>query len=246
MRLTGPNDIGESKRASVHTEHVTVRRDEGFAGQFACPVSRLRYQWTVVFRTLSFTEIAIHATTRGVKHQLARRTSHSLYDILREQCPLVKVNEGVAHRRGDVRIGGQMDDRVESVERRGERLQIANVILHHVESVIVDMVLEVPPTTRREIVVHPDSLNVLHAEQGVYEMAADESGAAHDDDPTHRVAGRTIVRHHFIDSHLAVARDNDGCETRRCQSTAQRPSVCGVTCSSKRGGMTMHSSAWRL
>ena len=40
----------------------------------------------------------------------------------------------------------------------GERFEISNVVLHHVESTVVNVLFEVPPPTRREIVEYPDSM----------------------------------------------------------------------------------------
>src|ERR1700682_2465684 len=50
-----------------------------------------------------------------------------------------------------------------------------------------------------------------------------------------------------MDSHLVPWRWSAGCETRRCQTTAHNPSVCGVTRSWKSGGIRTEAFAlWRV
>src|SRR4029077_14929484 len=66
-------------------------------------------------------------------------------------------------------------------------------------------------------------------------VAVEENGAA-----AHQVVpGRT-------DSHLVAATLRAGWLTSRCQTTAARPSVCGVIRSGKRGGTTTQAVAFAL
>jgi hypothetical protein len=73
-------------------------------------------------------------------------------------------------------------------------------------------------------------------------MATDEPSTPHDNDAAKRRDHRVGVAER---SHLVDDRCKWGWETRRCQTTAHSPSVCGVTRCGWRGGIIMTSSATR-
>src|SRR5439155_19453629 len=76
------------------------------------------------------------------------------------------------------------------------------------------------------------------------EVAADEARAADDEEALPRAAndGDAGPRY-LVDSHLVAARLSAGWLTSRCQTTAHRPSVCGVIRSGETVGITTQASA---
>ena len=85
---------------------------------------------------------------------------------------------------------------------------------------VVGDVGEVPAASRGEVVVNGDLLG-SPAQQVLHEMTADEACAAHDGEAA-QCGG------HFSDSQRVATLARAGWVTRRCQTTAQSPSVCGV------------------
>ncbi len=82
---------------------------------------------------------------------------------------------------------------------------------------------------------------VVVGEQTVDEVAPDEPGPADEEHATvHRDASLSGATPTSSGGALSA-----GWLTSRCQTTAHRPSVCGVTRSSLAGGMTTQASATR-
>src|SRR5438132_9755814 len=94
----------------------------------------------------------------------------------------------------------------------------------------------VPVATRREVIVQRYPAHPRVREQAIGEMAPDESRAADNEESFPAHVYRT-------DSHFVTCVFRAGWLTSRCHTTAQRPSVCGVTRSAFSGGMSTHASA---
>src|SRR5579864_6394047 len=95
-----------------------------------------------------------------------------------------------------------------------------------------------PLAARGKVVVEGHRFYLWVAQQPVGEVAADEARPSGDEKPR---------ASHFTDSHLVAVRCSSGWLTNRCQSTAQSPSVCGVTRSAATVGTRMQKPAsWRV
>ena len=116
---------------------------------------------------------------------------------------------------------------------------VAGVGAHHFQARVVLVVVVMPLEAGGEIIVQGYRLLRRIGQQAVGEVAADEPGAADDQDP----AGLPGGLRQRMDSHLVSDAFNAGWLTRRCQITAARPSVWGVRRSGARGGTTTQTSA---
>ena len=141
---------------------------------------------------------------------------------------------------GDVRIRCQVDDRVDPRHRGSKGLEVRHLAANDGQPRISCELVEVPFSPRGEIVENDQRFDGSITQEAVDEMAAYESGATHDAE-VRDVADPLGA--HFIPSHLALWRARKGCVTRRCQTTAHRPSVCGVTRSGYSGGISTTVSA---
>ena len=132
-----------------------------------------------------------------------------------------------------------------SAHRRREPIEVVDLALDDLEPRIVGDRLEVPAPAGAEVVVDDDALHVVACEQHADEVAADEAGAADDDDAAVRIALTAPPPRVAALSHFVAERCSAGCETRRCHTTAHSPSVCGVMRSGYSGGITTTASATR-
>ena len=123
-------------------------------------------------------------------------------------------------------------------------LEVVDFALDDHEPRVVRERLEVPAPTRREVVVDGDALDVGTREQSADEVAADEAGAADDDDVP---IGASLTALASVGGALPLRgrRWRSGCETSRCHTTAHRPSVWGVMRSAYSGGITTTASPTR-
>src|SRR3984893_18788026 len=99
-----------------------------------------------------------------------------------------------------------------------------------------------PPPAGAEIVVDGHRLNRRVCHEPIDEVASDDPCPPDYEDarePRHRLPSWPT------DSHLVGFSLSFGWETRRCQITAHRPSVCGVMCSGYSGGTNTEASASR-
>ena len=115
-----------------------------------------------------------------------------------------------------------------------ERGHIVDVGTEHPQPAVLLVLGVMPLAAGGKIVVERHRFHTWFSQQPVREMAADEAGAPGDEEPG---AG------HFTDSHLVALRCSSGWLTKRCQRTAQSPSVCGVTRSAAMTGTRMQNPA---
>ena len=121
-----------------------------------------------------------------------------------------------------------------------ERIKILDVTDADTEPRVVEVTFVVPLAARREVVKERNCLGVRIAQQVVGEVAPDEPGTSNNAVSTLSYR-RTICQR--IDSHFVAEAFRTGWLTRRCQTTAHSPSVCGVMCSATKGGITTNASA---
>ena len=158
---------------------------------------------------------------------------------MRQERALVEVDGGLVDRARDVRVGGEVHHDLVSPHRPGQRAEVFHVARDQAEPGVVTVRRQVPLPARAEVVEDRHLRHRLIGQQAVDQVAADETGSSH-----HEVPRRRGHRPDPVNvSHRAPARLRQGCETSRCQRTAHTASVCGVTRSGNRGGITTASSA---
>src|SRR5580704_6304399 len=243
MSLARSHHIAEAERACAQVKHRAVRCDQRLAGQLAGAIGRNRNQWPEIFQRFEVLQIAIHSAAGRVEQIRRVGAAHGLHNLLRQKGAFAKIDIGFHGGARDIGIRGQMNYRIVAVHIAFKRGQIFHVAADHAQPAVLLMMRVMPLPAARKIVVERDGFGALVAQQTVCKMAADEPGATRDEIPR---GGRTYGIH-GSDSHLVATRCNSGWLTSKCQSTAHRPSVCGVIRSGASAGITMHSSAiWRV
>ena len=169
---------------------------------------------------LDLAEIAIHAAARGVEDEFNAASSGRLGNVVRERRALIEVDSGIGCRSGDVGVGCQVDHGVVSRHGLQQVLEIPDFADLDAQPWVVGDVREMPAASRGEVVVNGYLLGSL-AQQVLHKMTANEACTAHDGEAA-QCGG------HFSDSQRVAILARAGCVTRRCQTTAQSPSVCGV------------------
>ena len=156
-----------------------------------------------------------------------------------QQRALVEVDTGLGGGAGDVGVRGKVDNGVGARYRPGERVEVLDVVLYDGQPRVARMGGQMPSAARGEVVVDGDRLHPWVGKEAINDVCADEAGASDNGE----APGAADGLGQGIDSHLVLLTCNVGCETRRCQTTAQSPSVWGVMRWSNSGGITMQASA---
>ncbi len=238
--LPGAHYVAEAERAGAQIEHCAIGRDQRLAGELAGAIGGDGNQRPEILLSFEILQIAIDAAAGGIEQIRRARAAHGFHNLLRQERAFAEIDVGLHGGARDVGIGSQVNNGIVAFHVAFERGQILHVAADHAQAAIVFVVRVMPLAAAGKIVVERDRFHRFVAQQAVSKMAADESGAAGDEERRcHRVIS--------TDSHLVAARCNRGWLTSKCQSTAHSPSVCGVMRSGASAGMTMHSSAiWRV
>ena len=111
-----------------------------------------------------------------------------------DQRALIEVDGRIGHRRGDVGIGGEVDDEIVTRHRLAEAIEIVRIRPHNLQARVVDVIGVVPLLPGREVVIESQLPRPLIGQQRVGEVTADEPGAADDDHPL-TAEGHAGTRH---------------------------------------------------
>ena len=141
---------------------------------------------------------------------------------------------------GNVWVGSQVYDKLVSGHSFEQRAVVEDVRTDDTKALVVATGVEVPCSAGAEVVIHGHQLRFRLREEPVDKGASDETRTAGYE---HASGQGCHSGGEAVDSHLVGINCRAGCETRRCQTTAQRPSVCGVTRSANSGGITTQDEA---
>ena len=179
VRAPWPDHVGKAEHPGPEIETVGEDGKEGLGGQLRGAVERDRLQ-----RTRGFAErlprIAEHGRRAGEEQPPDGVPVHGLQDGQRRREGQSQVQGVVLAAAGDVGIGGQVENRVESGlgEQPVQGLPFQHVELAEVEPLVTLQVLDVFDPAQVEVIDAPDFLAAL--DERVAEVAADESRPAGD------------------------------------------------------------------
>src|SRR5271168_683112 len=115
VRLPGAYHISETKNAATDIEHMAIRANEHFAGEFAGAISGDRDHGAVIFASFDGSQIAVDAAAGGVEDALGGSEAHGFENALGEIGALAKIDVRLGGGTGDVGIGGEMNDDVAAI-----------------------------------------------------------------------------------------------------------------------------------
>ena len=160
-------------------EHLEVAA--GLGGR----VGRARPQGVVLARGVARLDVAVDLVGRDVDEAAAAVADPLEQEVRAEDVGLDEV-AGLHDRAVDVRLGGEVDDRVAALGRARDRIGVADRAVHEAVALVVGDVGQVGRVAgvRERVEVH-DLDVVMAPQQPPHEMRADEPAAAGHEDPSH-------------------------------------------------------------
>src|SRR5207249_1924938 len=119
---------------------------------------------------------------------------HRFQHVLRQVGAFPEVNVRLAHGAGDVRVGGQVKNRVGAGHGFSKPAKVFDVTADYVKPFFIHLGgLEMPRSPGAEVVVNRD-LGVAPSKQASDQMAADEARPARHEETAHRISPKNVVR----------------------------------------------------